>query len=80
MTYNRSFIQTTNDTSGSICEIPLTVAVKTCGCKEKNTIKVTYTFIDAIMASLIKKILTELGSGGRLLKDTTKDEIDKKAI
>jgi hypothetical protein len=54
MTYNRSFIQTTND-SGSTCEVPLTVAVKTCGCKEKNTRKVTYTFVDAIMASLLKK-------------------------
>jgi hypothetical protein len=44
-------------------EVHLTVVAKTCGCKDKYTRKVTYTFIDAYHGPcLIKKdiILAEL--------------------
>lgn len=64
-------------------EVPLAVAAKTCSCKEKNTRKVTYIFIHAYHGLCLDKkdiILAELESCERLLKYTTTEEIDKKAI
>jgi hypothetical protein len=64
-------------------EVPMTVVAKTCGCKERYTRKVTYTFIDAYHGLCVDKkdiILAELESCERLLKHTATDEIDKRAI
>jgi hypothetical protein len=42
-------------------EVPLKVEAKTCGCKEKNMQKVTYSFTDTIIVFvLIKKTLYQL--------------------
>jgi hypothetical protein len=63
-------------------EVPVTVEAKTCGCKEKNMQKVTYSFTDSYHSLCIDKkdiISAELQACERLLKDNSADEIDRRA-
>jgi hypothetical protein len=63
-------------------EVPMTVEAKTCGCKEKNMQKVTYSFTDSYHSLCIDKkdiISAELEACGRLLKYTA-DKADRETI
>jgi hypothetical protein len=68
----------------NICEteVPITILARTCGCKEKKSRKVTYSFIDEYHSLCLDKndiILAELEACIKLLKYVT-DETDKKTI
>jgi hypothetical protein len=60
-------------------EVPVKIVAKTCGCREKNTRKVTYQFIDSYHSLCLDKkdvIYAELEACERLLKYAS-DEGDK---
>ena len=68
----------------NICEteVPITILAKTCGCKEKESTKVTYSFVDEYHSLCLDKkeiILGQLQACTKLLKYATQ-EIDKKTI
>jgi hypothetical protein len=63
-------------------EVPVTVEAKTCGCKEMNMQKVTYSFTDSYHSLCIDKkdiISAELKACERLLKYTA-DNVDRGTI
>ena len=63
-------------------EVTLKVLAKTCGCKEKHSRKVTYSFIDSYHSLCIDKndiISAELEACERLLKYTV-DMADRETI
>jgi hypothetical protein len=63
-------------------EVPFMVEAKTCGCKEKNMQKVTYSFTDGYHSLCIDKkdiISAELEACERLLKYTA-DKADREIV
>jgi hypothetical protein len=68
----------------NICEteVPITILAKTCGCNEKKSRKVTYSFVDEYHSLCLDKkeiILGQLKACTKLLKYAIQ-EIDKKTI
>lgn len=69
----------------SYAESPLTVIAKTCGCKDADTKKVTYTFVDSYHNLCLDKkdiILAEIEEAyERLLKYISdKDDEDRQLV
>jgi hypothetical protein len=63
-------------------EQPVRIIAKTCGCEDRGTKKITYSFIDTYHSLCIDKkdiISSELEACENLLKRTT-DEPDRQAI
>ena len=63
-------------------EQPVKINAKTCGCKDKGTKKITYSFVDTYHSLCVDKkdiIASELEACESLLKHTT-DELDQQAI
>ncbi len=63
-------------------EVPKSISARTCGCKEKNGMRVAYTLIDSYHGLCLDKkdiIMSELEACITLLKYST-DEADRSTI